>query len=280
MMPLRKHLTEKGSAKRFIDLLQPNRLTIGPCKGVMAMRRFEKAIAAVWLLFIVQQGCADREPITSWDSPGMLAIQSEWESLPTTQDKSQYEVLQHKRDAILKRSLSHNDLRQLATTCTTLPIHENDRSLFTRAVLDHMVEVFVALGDRDGLVTLLSIRCPSCIRGNIYLEYSLVSGRGGLRDPVLILGEAYFKCQIPEVRQQIAAAVRRGFTSSGISGDDDAVFVETAMRWYEKETTHLVVNQEHHPFGSLPPEGNPDFQVPPYEKFPPLFVEKRSVPDL
>jgi uncharacterized protein (TIGR03067 family) len=63
-----------------------------------------------------------------------------------------------------------------------------------------------------------------------------------MKDPILILGEAYSRCTIPEVRHDIAAAVRRGFRGLGIHGKDDAEFIANAMKWYEQEKEHLVVN--------------------------------------
>lgn len=231
---------------------------------------------------IAHTGCHSQQPIRSWDAPRLLDIKKEWAAVwtlfykttPVGQQKDNYDDAEDRANAILRKHFSKQDLRHLAATCGTLPIHENDQNLFTRDVLSYMVKVFVDLGDRDSLVKLLSTRCPTTIRGNEYLEYCLVSGGDQLKDPILILGEAYSKCRVPEVRQQIAMVVRRGFTSSGIRGNDDAEFVNNAMQWYEKEKGHLVVNKAHHPFGSLAPEGSEYYQIPPYDKFPPLFIEK------
>ncbi|MGO8688442.1 MAG: hypothetical protein ACLQLG_02320, partial [Thermoguttaceae bacterium] len=66
-------------------------------------------------------------------------------------------------------------------------------------------------------------------------------GRETLKDPILILGEAYAQCRIPKVRRTIANAVRRDFSGSGVRGKDDAEFVKNARRWYEEEKEHLVV---------------------------------------
>jgi hypothetical protein len=78
-------------------------------------------------------------------------------------------------------------------------------------------------------------------------------------------------------------AVRRGFTGSGISGKDDAEFVNNAMRWYEKEKGNLIVNENSRLRGGALPydENDPDYRLvmQRYEKIPPLFVEKSSVPE-
>ena len=107
-----------------------------------------------------------------------------------------------------------------------------------------MVWVFLKEGDRDSLVTLFSTRFPSRYHF-MEIENLLVRHGEKLKDPVLVLGDAYAKAQIPEVRQAIAQAVRRGFKGSGIRGNDDADFVNNAMQWYAREKDHLVFNEEY-----------------------------------
>jgi hypothetical protein len=57
----------------------------------------------------------------------------------------------------------------------------------------------------------------------------------------LVLGEAYSKCQVPEVRHDLAGVGRRAFIGQGIRGKDDAEYVTNAMQWYEEEKSHLIV---------------------------------------
>jgi hypothetical protein len=71
-----------------------------------------------------------------------------------------------------------------------------------------------------------------------------------IRDPILILGDAYSKCQVPEVRREIADAVRRGFTNLGVRGKDDAQFVKNAMQFYEQQKEQLIFNP-YYSFGTL-----------------------------
>jgi hypothetical protein len=61
----------------------------------------------------------------------------------------------------------------------------------------------------------------------------------------LVLGEAFSKCKAPEVRHDLAGAVRRAFIGQGIRGKDDAESVTNAMQWYEKEKNHLTVNGQY-----------------------------------
>jgi len=94
-------------------------------------------------------------------------------------------------------------------------------------------------------VKLLSTRCQSEIGISNDIEYYLADCGKKLKDPILVLGEAFSKCKVPEVRHDIAGAVRRGFAGHGIRGKDDAEYVANAMQWYEKEKDHLIVNVEY-----------------------------------
>ena len=201
-----------------------------------------------------QQGCQENPPIKSWDSPRMLKIQKEWESLLDTANKTpgqeavekyggKNEKLDDMLEGILRKHLSKQDLCHLAATCGTLPVRAKDRSEFANAVLAYMERTFIDPGDRDNLVKLLSTRCQLRICGYDDIEFYLALRGRRLKDPILVLGEAFSKCKVPDVRHDIAGAVRRGFVGLGIHGKDDAEFVNNAMQWYEKEKGHLTVNQ-------------------------------------
>jgi hypothetical protein len=109
-----------------------------------------------------------------------------------------------------------------------------------------MLDVFVTSGDRESLVTMLSRRFPPN-NGSSNTETEVFLIRYGVRlgDPILILGEAYSKCQIPDVRTQIAAVVRHAFVGSGIQGADDRAFVANAMRWYQENKANLIFNVDY-----------------------------------
>ena len=196
----------------------------------------------VCLAVSAYQGCARAE--ISWDSPRMLQVKEEWELLSRrdTSSRKEYEKLQEALHDILARRLSYRDVRDLAASCGILAIYEGKRSRFENAVLAHSVRVLVDAGDRGALVRLLSTRCPLLIYNSETIELYLACVGAKLKDPIMVLGEAYANCQVPEVRRIIAAAVRRGFTDLGIRGKDDAEFVKNAMQWYEKEKDHLVPN--------------------------------------
>ncbi len=197
--------------------------------------------------FTAVGGCTAKEPITSWGAPRLLEVQKQWDSIAriTTQDKSEYEELLKKRRRILESNLSHDALRNLTATCDTLPVRSKDRSEFTNEVLSYMEMTFIDSGDRDNLVKLLSTRCQLEVCVYEEIEFCLVFRGNKIKDPILVLGEAFSKCKVPEVRHEIAGAVRRGFAGHGIRGKDDVEYVTNAMQWYEKEKDHLNFNGEY-----------------------------------
>ena len=181
----------------------------------------------------------------SWVSPKVLEVKKDFESLrasftePSTQ--SNYGERATKISDLLRKRLSHQEMSELAATCDKLPVSEKDWSGFERCLILEMASVFLKEGDRDSLVALFSTRFPSRYHF-MDIEDLVVRHGTKLKDPVLILGDAYSKCQVPEVRLQIAQAIRRGFKGSGIRGNDDADFVKNAMQWYEREKDQLVFN--------------------------------------
>ena len=180
----------------------------------------------------------------------MLAVQKEWQTLNDsyrgTGTKDDFEERSRRLDAVLERSLSKGDMRRLAATCDMVPLRPREQSEFQWEVLCYMIRAFVESGDREGLshcFAAFSQRNDFADRAHrVYLAYW---GNKGLKDPVLVLSEAYSRCRIPETRREIANAVRRSFTGSGIRGKDDAEFVRNAMQWYEKEKPYLTLNERH-----------------------------------
>jgi hypothetical protein len=193
--------------------------------------------------FAAGGGCGAKEPIASWSSPRLLEVKKQWDTVSRIKtNRNGYEELQKNLARILESTLTYDDLRNLTKSCGTLPVRAKDRDKFTNALLAHMESVFIESGDRDSLVELLSTRCQLRIRVYEDIEFYLVFRGKKLRDPILVLGEAFSKCRVPEVRRDIAGAVRRGFVGLGIRGKDDAEYVNNAMQWYEKEKSHLTVN--------------------------------------
>jgi hypothetical protein len=219
----------------------------------------------------------------------MLAIQTQYESIldaarKTPQDPAyaakyglKNEKLDETLDEILATNLSLEDVRRLAATCGTLPTDQSHWNGFTREVFSYMMQSIVDSGDRDLALRTLSTRCPDFIGPFDLVEFYLVEHGDKVKEPVSLLGEAYSNCRDPDVRRHIAAAVRRGFTSLGVRGTDDAEFVANAVRWYNKEKGRLVLNPRHRLLGRIMPhnEDDPNFRwLVQYDKMQPLFVRQ------
>jgi uncharacterized protein (TIGR03067 family) len=210
-------------------------------------------MALIGIALAVQQGCEEipatpEEEQITWDSPKMREVERQWQSLEDTYSeasekipgdpgKNKYEELQTLIDHLLRKQLSDRELRQLAGSVKAKP-----NQVFVDRVVEFMVRVFADSGDRESLVTLLSAQCPGRVGFDITIELYLTHWGRGLKDPILILSEAYAKSQVAATRHDLANAIRRSFAGQGIRGKDDAEYIENAMQWYEKEKDNLVVN--------------------------------------
>ncbi len=205
----------------------------------------------------IESGCGESQSVgqeshITWDSPKMLEIKREWDSLWDRYMKSPdllsgakkpwdiHGELVRMQGDLLRKRLSDSDVRQLALDSESLPVHWRDWSNSDRAVVEFMLDVLVYSRDRDRLLTLLSTRFPLC-KGKWPIEQYLAR-QVKLNNPILILGEAFAKCRVPEVRHDIAAAVRRAFGGFGIIGKDDEEYVANAMQWYDKNKQQLTIN--------------------------------------
>jgi hypothetical protein len=175
----------------------------------------------------------------------MLVTKGEWDALVKNPPREEKKV--SKGDKLIEMqlkilaTLSMADMRRLAATCNMLPLHEKDRNGFESRVLAFMAGSFIENGDRQSLVTLLSTRFQEYIGPEMTLTYYLLRcPTKALKDPILVLGEAYQRCSEPDVRRQIAQVVRQGFDGCGVTAKDDAEFVEKAMKWYENNKSHLT----------------------------------------
>ena len=231
----------------------------------------KRLVTCILLAFaVVPAGCASRDDsrvgdrsvrsdraTLSWDSPRLVGLEKEWNQL---YESSRDDALGKEKDwwkilnGLLAKHLSNADLHDLAQSCGTLPIREEDRAVFVNIVLHYMVTAFVDSGDREGLVTLLSTRFRDRIYSEWIEEYLMRDGEGRntLKYPILILGDAYSRCGDPEVRREIARAIRRGFSTMDVpaladSELSDDEYVNKAMEWYGKHKDELAFNPMYYP---------------------------------
>lgn len=187
-------------------------------------------------------------PAIDWDSSRMREIEAEWRLLRDAYKKDPRGDGKGSWSArpLFQTRLSPGMLRQLADSpkfpSPTDPKKPDRPGEFVPDLLAFMVRTFVQTGDRERLVDVLSKRCPSLIEWPETVEYWLAFQGWKLKEPMLILGEAYARSRVPKTRSALAASVRRSFAGLGIRGKDDAEFVDNAMRWYQREKGHLIVN--------------------------------------
>jgi len=260
------------------------------------LRNVRFGTVVIGVALAIQAGCGEKQPTAettgiSWNSPKMRDVKREWAFLrnfcqEASTNKSNakpdaYRELLRMQENLFRKRFSIEDVRQLTATCESLPLHWREWSDFDKAVIRFIVETLVYSRDSESLVTLLSTRLPLRI-GSWPIEFYLAQ-QATLNDPIRILGQAYSKCEIPEVRQAIAAAVRRAFGGLEIPGENESEFVANAMQWYEVKKQHLVVNNSNDSTGyfdeSLPLEPVEGY-LGQYEHVwshrHPLFVTERS----
>jgi hypothetical protein len=225
----------------------------------------------------------DRRPLY-WNSPRFLEIEQEWKSQygDGPGDKDHYEKWAIALDRVLAKRISYSDVLCLALSCGTIGATEAKRSDFDNEVLTYMVRVLVAAGDRVNLVKLLASRCPCYVYPYVPIEQHTALRGTKMSDPLLILGDAYLRCQDARVRHVIAMVLRRGFTDPKIRGANEAEFVTHTMQWYERNKSALVVNDRYGGNSLIFPQD--EFELPddafddhhaPF-RWQPLFVKRPS----
>ena len=197
-----------------------------------------------------------------WDSPKIRGLRKEWDTLLESYNRSvsknQWESSEKAMRDLAKNRLSIKEMRELAASGGQPPVGADSALSFPYPLLSEMIIAFIESGDRDSLVNLFSVYFPDEVLVHFDTEAYLMRFGEKLRDPAMILGDAFSKCKDPEVSHNIARAVRRGFTGLGVSGRDDAELVKNAMQWYEKNKDRVVYNcgYENNSW-RLEPEGRP-----------------------
>jgi hypothetical protein len=144
--------------------------------------------------------------------------------------------------ALLEKQYSTAQLHELAASFASVPSKLKDWSNCQCLLRESLLGLFLKNGDHDGLVTLLALHCFQQVYFETDIEVFIVLHGEKLNDPILVLGDAYKKSTSSDVRRDIAEAVRRGFSGSGITGRDDSELVSNAMAWYGVTVTYNVIS--------------------------------------
>ena len=99
-------------------------------------------------------------------------------------------------------------------------------------------------GDRENLVLLFSSRFAERICYGRTESGLVVCGKK-LKDPILVLGEAYAKSHDPTIHKRIATALHHSFDGVGVKGKDEGEFVKNAMKWFQDNKETAVFNPYH-----------------------------------
>ena len=180
----------------------------------------------------------------SWDSDRVRAIahRIEDEKYAKISPNDLYTATESDFSDALAKKFSKAELHQLAASFDSFPLKWDDWTRYQNLLHEALIDTFLRAGDREGLVTLLSLRCLREASMHTDIEWLLVNAGAKLKDPILVLGEAYSKSRSTESRREIASAVRRGFGGLGITGRDDAEVVANAMAWYRTHHDEVVFN--------------------------------------
>jgi hypothetical protein len=189
--------------------------------------------------------------VLSWDSARVrdLATQIEAEERAKVDPERVYARTKQAVTKAFRDRFSKGELHSLASSFASTPKDLRRRSTesWTHSqilIYEALFDAFLETGDREGLVTLLSTRCQPFMYFYTEVELYLALHGKRLKDPVLVLDEAYSKCRTPEVRRVIAEAVRQAFMAHAIVGRDDHESVANAMEWYRRHRDRLVDNTQ------------------------------------
>jgi hypothetical protein len=164
----------------------------------------------VWMAGAIAAGAADT-PKLAWESPRVIQVEKKYEAVqsafvgPST--KAGFGAREKELEDFLRSQLTDQELADLAATCGTLPVDEGRWSDFQRHLIWEMTRSFLETGDRESLVTLFSIRPPS-LHNYETVDAFLATQDQKIKHPILVLGDAYWKCQAPEARSLLARMIR------------------------------------------------------------------------
>ncbi len=207
-------------------------------------------------LCLLGSGCAEPESASdaagdrpavgvSWDSPKLRSLEEEWERRSGELKGSGMSLYAGKQTIyikLLRERLSWSEIEELIESLKTMPEEQTNRTSSQNQLLAGLFWVCVDEGQRGSLVRLIATRCPSLIGG---IELCLVyGGMKHLKDPILILVDAYEASEFDAVREQIVYVLRRSFAQlPPMTGNDD-LFVKRCGEWYRENRERLVLNPD------------------------------------
>jgi hypothetical protein len=188
---------------------------------------------------------AGKSPVV-WGGPAIQQIEKDWSAMtvpPDTMVGSRQLVRGRQLEALLKKRLPKEDIPGLIASLGKVPIDEEKQTEFQRMFIEALESILLDGGDRENLATLFSTHFQNRY-SSATMEWVLVAF-GKMKDPILVLADAYERSKNPVIRKRIATAVHQSFDGVGVKGKDDAEFIGNAMKWYKDNKDRLVPNPRH-----------------------------------
>ncbi len=187
------------------------------------------------------------KPKLSWDGPEFRQMEKEWLDMtvpPDTSPKSKPYLRYRQLVELLNKKLPKKDIPDLIASLRTVPIDADKQTYFQKTLLDALATNLMESRDRENLVALFSTHFTNYISFGT-TEWGLVCFGKKMKDPILVLGEAYRRSRDPTIRARISTAVHQSFDGNGVEGKDEGEFVKNAMKWYQDNKQRLILNIYH-----------------------------------
>ncbi len=135
---------------------------------------------------------APKQKVT-WDASELRQIEKEWLGMSVSSDatpatKSCVRAMNLK--GLLKNKLTTSDISELTASLGTVPVEYEKQTEFQAFLIDSLASILVDSGAREDLIVLFSMHFCGHI-GYASTEWVLVTEGKNLKDPILVLGEAY-----------------------------------------------------------------------------------------
>jgi hypothetical protein len=188
-----------------------------------------------------------------WDGAEVRQIEKDWSAMtvpPDTMVGDTQLVRFRQLTSLLEKRLPKQEIPGLIASLGKVPIDEEKQTEFQRMFIRALELILIEGGERENLVALFSTHFDDYYLGGT-TEYILVARGEKMKDPILVLAEAYQRSKDPVIRQRIATSVHQSFDGVGVKGKDDAEFIANAMKWYKENKTRVVLNHRHDVGGTM-----------------------------
>jgi hypothetical protein len=190
---------------------------------------------------------ASNKPGVIWGGPQLRRIESEWSKMtvpPGTMPRSVQPVRVWQLKGLIDKNVPKQEMPGLIASLRNVPTDQEKQTEFQWMFVLALENLLIDRGDRDNLVALFSTHFTSRMLGATTETVLVVEGKK-MKDPILVLGEAFDRSKEPVIRKRIATAVHQSFDGNAVKGENDEPFVKNAMKWYQDNKSRLVLNKYH-----------------------------------